>query len=280
MKLFWRVAILLVATASMARADEPAGMKTLTLTVDGVERTALVYVPRQTAKEDQGPVPLVFVFHGHGASAANAAGGFAINRRWPEAISVYPQGLPIPSLTDAEGKYAGWQHNVGEVGDRDLHFFDALLARMKADYPVDAKRIYCTGHSNGGGFTYLLWLARPETFAAFASCSAGPKFADRLIPKSAMISGGKQDPIVPFAHQQETAEALLKVNRCEPKGEPWEAGEGTLFPAKPGGEVLVTYFYEGGHGITAVEPELIVDFFKEHPGTAVAVSPVIRPDSR
>ncbi|MEI9864297.1 MAG: hypothetical protein WDN00_07025 [Limisphaerales bacterium] len=45
-----------------------------------------------------------------------------------------------------------------------MKFFDAVLARLKQDYKVDAKRIYCTGHSNGGGFTYLLWLARGDVF--------------------------------------------------------------------------------------------------------------------
>jgi polyhydroxybutyrate depolymerase len=31
---------------------------------------------------------------------------------------------------------------------------------MKQDYRVDEQRIYATGHSKGGAFTYLLWAAR------------------------------------------------------------------------------------------------------------------------
>ena len=189
MKIFGRALLMLttVLAAVFANAVEPVGVQPLELTVDGVQRTALVYVP-QTAPGKT--VPLVFVFHGHGGTAAQAVGAFGLNRRWPEAISVYPQGLNIPSITDPEGVRAGWQHTVGEVGDRDLHFFDALLARFQKDYPVDPKQVYATGHSNGGGFTYLLWKARPEVFAAVAPCSAAAKFTPELTPKPALICGG------------------------------------------------------------------------------------------
>ena len=244
------------------RAAEPEqGLKTLELTVDGVPRTALVYAPSGVAP---GPVPLVFVFHGHGGGSRAAVGAFGVNRLWPEAISVYPQGVPIPSITDAEGVRTGWQHNVGDVGDRDLHFFDALLERLKKDYPVDPKRIYCTGHSNGGGFTYLLWLARPTVFAAVAPCSSAAKFSKDLTPKPAMISGGKDDPLVKFEWQELEAAALTQVNGCEAEGKPWEGGQGTLYPSK-GGTPLVTYFYEGGHGMSKEEPGLIVQFFQHVP---------------
>ena len=33
-------------------------------------------------------------------------------------------------------------------------------------FKIDEKRVYATGHSNGGGFTYLLWTCRPDAFAA------------------------------------------------------------------------------------------------------------------
>ena len=83
------------------------------------------------------------------------------------------QGLNTPgALTDTEGKKPGWQKTFGDQDDRDLKFFDAVLATLKKDYKVDEKRIYATGHSNGGGFTYLLWAARGEVFAAVAPCAA------------------------------------------------------------------------------------------------------------
>ena len=261
LKLPWRALILLAIVAvPSAQAIVPVRVEQLDLTVDGVQRTALVYVPRAVADK---PVPLVFVFHGHGGKSAQALGEFGINRRWPEAISVYPQGLNIPSITDPGGVRTGWQHALAEVGDRDLHFFDALLGRLRKDYPVDPKRIYATGHSNGGGFTYLLWKARPDVFAAVAPCSAAAKYSPELTPKPVLICGGKEDPIVKFESQEQEVEALEKVNRCDTQGVPWAEGKGTLY-SSPGGTPLVTFFYEGGHGMASEEPDLIVHFFQEH----------------
>ena len=241
-----------------------ADLRSLELSVDGVQRTALVYVP-ETLPNDGGKVPLVFVFHGHGGGSRATVGGFATNQLWPEAISVYPQGLDTKSITDPEGVRTGWQHAVGDYGDRDLHFVDALLARLATDYPVDAKRIYCTGHSNGGGFTYLLWLAKPEVFAAVAPCSSAAIYSPQLTAKPALICGGKSDPLVKFEWQQMEVAALQKVNGCEAKGEQWEDDKGTIYSSK-GGTPLVTYFYDGGHAMTKEEPGMIVRFFQQHPG--------------
>ena len=77
--------------------------------------------------------------------------------------------MPTPGrLTDPEGKRSGWQAAVGDHGDRDLRFVDAMLATLRAELPVDGRRVHATGHSNGGGFTYLLYAVRSADFASFA----------------------------------------------------------------------------------------------------------------
>jgi len=97
-------------------------------TVDGVVREALVYTLPQAHTN---PSPVVFAFHGHGGSMLNAARTFGFHTRWPEAVVVYMQGLNTPGrLTDPEGKKPGWQSAVGDQGDRDLKFFDAVLASL------------------------------------------------------------------------------------------------------------------------------------------------------
>jgi polyhydroxybutyrate depolymerase len=255
---------LLVLLASLARGVAADGFEHISLTVDGVARTALVYAP---ANAKTASTPVVFVFHGHGGSAENAARTFAMNRHWPEAISVYMQGLDTPGqLTDPQGNRPGWQAAVGNQGDRDLKFFDALLARLKQDYNVDTNRIYCTGHSNGGGFTYLLWLARGNVFAAVAPSAAAAKYATQLTPKPALIMGGEQDPLVKFAWQKLTMDAVRKVNGCAATGESWDK-QCTLYPSK-GGTPLATFTYPGGHEFNSASPALIVKFFKQHPGDA------------
>ncbi len=255
-----------IATSSLAQAASANDLQTVEFTVDGVVRTALVYVP--PTKPDGGSVPLVFAFHGHGGGALGAERTFAFDHRWPEAISVYPQGLNTPGMvSDPEGKKSGWQNAVGKQDDRDLHFFDAMLVRLKADYPVDPRRIYVTGHSNGAGFTYLLWHTRADVFAAVAPCSGAAIYGAELTPKPAIILGGRDDRTVKFEWQQMMIAAVRKINGCgDAAGEPWEGGEGTLYPSKTG-TPLVTYLYDGGHMMEPGESKWIVDFFQQHPGT-------------
>src|SRR5437868_14487597 len=92
---------LIMLVSSFARGAATNDLERMSFTVDGVERTALVYVPTNSTNVS---TPVVFVFHGHGGSAEMAERSFGIEKEWPEAISVYMQGLPTPGqLTDPDG---------------------------------------------------------------------------------------------------------------------------------------------------------------------------------
>ena len=252
----------LTLTLAAAAAADPLAEKEWK--IDGVARKALVYTPPITTTQ----APLVFVFHGHGGSMANAAKTFRVHTLWPEAVVVYPQGLNTPGrLTDPEGKRPGWQHGRGAEGDRDLKFFDAMLASLKKDHKIDETRIYSTGHSNGGGFTYLLWAARPDVFAAVAPSSAGPgQDGKALTPKPALHLAGETDPLVKYEWQKAAMDLIRKLDGCAAEGTEWaKAGDlvGTLYPSKTGTPV-VTLIHPGGHKFHAEAPALIVKFFKDH----------------
>jgi len=229
--------------------------------VDGLDRTALVYVPPQAKAKD---TPVVFAFHGHGGSATNSAKMFRIHEVWPEAIAVYMQGLKTPGrLTDPEGKRPGWQHAVGDQADRDLKFFDAVWTTLQKDYRVDKKRVYATGHSNGGAFTIVVWAARGDLFAAVAPSAEVPaKTFPLLKPKPVMHISGRKDPLVKFEWQEEAVKRIRELNQCG-EGEPW-AENCTLYPSKIGAPVIA-FFHPGGHSVPSDAPALIVKFFKEHP---------------
>jgi polyhydroxybutyrate depolymerase len=93
--------ITLLFTSALCLSAE---LETRRWEVDGLQREALVHLP-----DGDTPVPLVFVFHGHGGNMRNVARSFRIHELWPEAAVVYMQGLPTPGrLTDPEGKERRW----------------------------------------------------------------------------------------------------------------------------------------------------------------------------
>lgn len=256
-----RLGLIFLLFLGFARA---ASLERQTWTVEGVTREALVRVPD---KIPAGGAPLVFAFHGHGGAMRQASRSFPIHEKWPEAIVVYPQGLPtVGQLTDPKGEKAGWQGRAGLEGDRDLKFFDAMLADLRKRYAVDAKRVYSTGHSNGGGFTYLLWAERGEAFAAMAPSASligrGGGW-QKLKPKPVIHIGSPQDELVKFEWQERMLDLVLKLNGCGAL-KPDAMGL-TEYPSKSGNDVAV-FLHAGGHkypGDTA--PELIVKFFQAHP---------------
>lgn len=242
-----------------------AEMKQREWDMDGVMRQALVWVPESIPTNG---CAMIFAFHGHGGSAAQAARHFHYHEIWPEAMMVYMQGLPTPGpLTDPEGKRNGWNSKPGDPDNRDLKFFDTVLSSLQEEYNIDSKRIYCTGHSNGAGFTYCLWAARGDVFAAVAPSGAFSMEAlPKLKPKPALHVAGENDTLVKFIWQQRMMSLVHQVNRCEKSGEPWASSgnlTGTLYPSESG-TPLVTLIHPGGHTFPKEAPELIVRFFKTY----------------
>ncbi len=248
----------------LAAVAEP---QRLEWTVGELKREAVVYVPATPASET--PAPVVFGFHGHGGTAQNAARTFDFQKLWPEAIVVYMQGVPTPGrLTDPEGKRNGWQHDPGDHDDRDLKFFDAVLATLREKHKIDENRLYATGHSNGAAFTYVLWAARHDVLAAVAPSAGGSRSISKCKPKPVLHIAGEADPLVRFAGQQRTMEAVRAINGCDSEGQKWAEGC-TLYPSK-GGTPFISFIHPGDHKYPSQAPVLIVKFFQEHakPGKA------------
>jgi polyhydroxybutyrate depolymerase len=235
--------------------------------VDGVTREALVAIPNTKIPDG---APLVFVFHGHGGNMRGAARKLHLQELWPEAVVIYPQGLPTPTRRDPEGKRPGWQNTAGVKEDRDLKFFDAMLATAQSKLHVDRSRIYVTGHSNGGGFTYLLWASRAKTLAAVAPIAAATLKPDALSPLPAMHVAGRNDRIVPFAGQERTMEAVRRVDGCGDESSEW-AKDCLLYPSKTA-TPFVSLIHPGGHEVPDEAPPLIVRFFKEHAKAAATAT--------
>jgi len=137
-----------------------------------------------------------------------------------------------------------------------------VLAWAKATYAVDSRRVYATGHSNGGWFVYVLWAARGDRFAALAPASAVfGGMADQAQPKPALIIAGRQDHLVSFPVQQRTIDAVLRLNKADAVGTPW-AGRAELHRSKIAETVI--YVHPGAHPLPPNAAELVTKFFREH----------------
>ena len=56
--------------------------------------------------------------------------------------------------------------------ERDIKSVEAMLDEVCGEYAVDRGRVYLSGLSDGGTFTYLLGLGRPQLFAGIAPVAA------------------------------------------------------------------------------------------------------------
>jgi polyhydroxybutyrate depolymerase len=228
--------------------------------VDDVKREAIMYVPASAKLQ---PSPIIFVFHGHGGNMKNMFYSHRFDQLWPEAIVVVAQGLKTPGkLVDPKGNLSGWQQAPGDMGDRDLHFFDAMLRTLQNEYNVNDRQIYATGHSNGGNFTYMLWAMRADILAAVApSAAAAFGFESMLNPKPVLHILGKNDRLVKPEWQTAQVNRLLKLNQCDVYGKRYEKHV-ILYISKSGNPVLV-YEHSEGHVYPQEADAVVVKFFKD-----------------
>ncbi len=266
-----RLLLICFITLCSLTSSYPTDLVTRTWTVGELERQALVAVPASTdttSSPTNKLLPVVFAFHGHGGSMQQASRSFGYHTIWPEAIIIYPHGLPTPGkLTDPEGKKNGWQSKVGDQDDRDLLFFDAMLQTCLNELHADPQRVYATGHSNGGGFTYLLGAARADKFAALAPSSAViNRPVNTFKPIPLLHVAGENDPLVKFTWQTLSITTVKRINGCE-TGKPWGDNQFCTEYESPTGTPLVTCIHPGDHKYFAEAPALIVKFFKQHQRT-------------
>ena len=177
-----------------------------TITVDQTERSYVLHVPRGV----QHPAPLVIVLHGGGGSAQSAIvqTGFDAEADKHGFIVAYPEGMDrARPLLNALGKPGFHTWNAGaccgyavEQGSDDVGFIRAMVAEIAAATPVNPKRIYATGLSNGGMMAYRLACEASDLVAAIGAVSAVIVVApcEPRFPVSVLHIHGTADRNVPI----------------------------------------------------------------------------------
>ena len=190
--------------------------------VDARVREVKIEVGPRAGKD--GPAPVIFLWHGWGGDPRRLLNGLDLARVWPEAVVVAPRGLPRRFPGMGARIYPGWQIADGELADRDLQLFDALVRELSPLACLDAHRFVSSGFSNGGYFSNLLGCRRANVLAAIAPVSGAGPYEDSCdAPIPVWIAHGSHDRIVPLQQGRVSFETWQKRNGCE-VSEPAPAG--------------------------------------------------------
>lgn len=133
----------------------------------GRNRNYLVHVPPQSA----GSLPVVLAFHGGGGNAAGfqAYAELDVVANVAGFIVVYPNGTgPLPNQLLTFNAGDGCCGYAADQRVDDVGFASAVVDNLETRTAIDRRRIYATGHSNGGIMSHRLAAERPDLVAAVA----------------------------------------------------------------------------------------------------------------
>ncbi|MCK6534482.1 MAG: alpha/beta fold hydrolase [Polyangiaceae bacterium] len=214
--------------------------------VGGEPRSFYLQLSAAAADRFPGPRPLMVAFNGTGEN------GKAIYNR-AKLQSFVDAGF-IVVAPDSAGHGTIWPvwDGMREAKDeslpnKDLEYFDQLVKCIAAHHPVDAKRIYVSGHSAGGIFTNRVLRARSSLVAGGIPASGifdltAPSPAPAIDGVAVLVTwggdndaysgsaGGKTVPSVNFVEQAALAsqhyEAKAEQVHCRGKnlGHAWLDG--------------------------------------------------------
>jgi polyhydroxybutyrate depolymerase len=139
----------------------------------GRERSAIVHVPARALEKTA--LPVVLNFHGGGGHGANEQDYSLMDRLADREtfIAVYPNGtgrFEKRLLTWNAGSCCAYAaiNNIDDVG-----FVRALIAELSNKLPIDGRRVYATGLSNGGMMAHRLAAEASDLIAAVAPVAGG-----------------------------------------------------------------------------------------------------------
>ncbi|MFH1330208.1 MAG: PHB depolymerase family esterase [Actinomycetota bacterium] len=154
----------------------------------GLVRRFLLVVPESVSV----PAPLVIVFHGFTRSPEEMerSSGMTALAEEHGFVVAYPAGTGFPRR---------WL-SAPSQGDQDVRFARDLVSLIAAAVPIDPRRVYAAGMSNGGGMAARLACDAADLVAAVgpvaATLPSGPCDPARPVPVAAIH--GTADPIVPY----------------------------------------------------------------------------------
>lgn len=148
--------------AQTALPSATAGTSHGTLQYGALTRTYRLFVPRGLVAGQR--VPLVVALHG----GLGSGDQFADNSRFEQLAEAEKFVVVFP---DGVGRTWNGGGCCGQAATRnidDVGFLAALIQSLERDFPVDATKVFMTGHSNGGIMSFRFGCERPDLVKAVA----------------------------------------------------------------------------------------------------------------
>ena len=170
--------------------------------IDGRARRALAFVPDERVTSVDDRLPVVLAFHGGGSTAEGMIefSGLAEKGRSAGFLSVFPSGTgrTAEALTWNGGNCCG-RAMKDQVDDVD--FMRRLIDDLDRWLPIDRRRIYATGMSNGGMMSYRLAAELSDQIAAVAPVGGPIGCLDCLPQRPVAVCHfhGTLDEFAPYA---------------------------------------------------------------------------------
>jgi polyhydroxybutyrate depolymerase len=251
------VMLLIGATGadSQTCSGTPGPTGQIDLEVGEAMRTFVVRVPKTDTRT---PAPVVFLFHPFGMNMQYMQGRVPVPRVWPEAIAIYGQGMPRFG-GGAVSLQPSWQTRSGEMDDRDLAYFDAMLDWVRKSHCIDETRVFVMGYSNGANFTSVLACERSSAIAGVAIAS-GSLSCTPPDAKPVILSHGMSDPTIRYERAAEAARTWASRNGCS--APPKSGAPGCFMADSCSAAPVVLCSYDGGHEYNDPFTKTLADFLK------------------
>ncbi len=142
------------------------------IVVMGQERLFMVHMP--PGHRPGQPLPMVLAFHGGGGSmelqADDSRYGLISKADSAGFIAVFPNGHSgMPNHHLATWNAGGCCGSARDNGSEDVAFVRALIEHLRQRLPVDARRIYAVGMSNGAMMSHRLACEMSDLLAGIAA---------------------------------------------------------------------------------------------------------------
>ena len=147
------------------------GLFTQTYQQGNLSREYVIYIPQSYDGTEN--VPLLLVFHGFGGRVQDMmyTADFRDLAESENFILVYPQGLEFENESYSYHWNTGFSSDDNKSSSDDFGFVEGLIGDVSTHLLVDTSKIYATGYSNGGFFTYALACYYSDLFTAIAPVS-------------------------------------------------------------------------------------------------------------